>query len=213
VDNEDFQWSRIKADDSTLPKEVEEKIKEAKRASKLGKFELSKGIWEEIAETALETGNNELSIRTRLEIALAEVQDDFQNLDKSLKTANDCLVESKKINLSNQVGRILQLLGEFHRLNRDTEKAKGFMKASLEFSKSSKDKNSEAWTLLSMAMLSNESNEPIETQLDYTKKAYEIFTSLEASGEKESIEKAYDGYATCHLQRAESYGNRRLTRQ
>lgn len=197
-------------DDSTLPEEVKEKIEEAKIAQRLGKHELSTGIWNEVGKTALEANNQELSIRIRLEIALLQVQDDLANLGNALKIAEECLVESKKIKLGNQVGRILQLLGEFHRLNRDTDKAKGFMKASLEFSKARKDKNSEAWTLLSMAMLSKESKEPVATQLDYTRKAYDLFTSLHATGEKKAIEQANDGYATCHLQRAESYGYERF---
>ena len=147
-DAEDILWSNNKLDDSTLPKDVEEKIKEAKKANRLGKYELSTKIWNEIVERATNEKNQKLSIRGRLELAELEIKEDSIELENALKIANDCLAESKTINLGNQLGQILQHLGEIHRLKGNTDQARGFMNASLEFSKSNNDKSLEGWTLM-----------------------------------------------------------------
>ncbi len=208
-DAEDLLWSNNKSDDSILPKEVEEKIKEAQEANRKGKYELSKEIWNKIGETAHETKNQKLSIRVRLELAYIEASEGSNDLDNALKIANECLIESKKTNLGNQVVRILQLLGEVHRFKGNTDKARGFLNAALEYSKSTNDQCSEGWAWIALAMLSNQNKEAFEVQFNYTKEAYDTFTKLLVSGKEDASVEANAGYGFCHLVRAKIYGYRK----
>ncbi len=203
---EDILWLNNKLEDLALPKEIEEQIELAKQASQNGRYDFAKEIWNKIAEVA---PNQKLLIRVRLELAQIEVTEDSYDLDKALEIANECLNESKKVNLGNQVGRILQILGEIHRLKGNIDQARGFLNAAFEFSISRKDKNFEGWALLALGMLSNQNQEPFNIQFGFTQKAYDAFTSLFVSDEKGASEKANSGFAMCHLLRAQFHSYER----
>jgi len=203
---DDSLKSNSDKDDYNLSMDVNVKIKEAQKAYRIGKYELAKEIWNNIFESASKTNNQKLLIRVRLELAQIEVTDDSHNLDNALKIANDCLVESKKINLGSQVGHVLQLLGEIHRLSGNSDQARGFLNASFEFAKSINNKYLEGWALLALGMLSNQNKESFKAQFNFTKQAYDCFTNLLVSGEEDSTEKANSGYAFCHIVRATLYG-------
>lgn len=193
--------------DLTLSDELKEKIRRAKAANRKGNYGLSSKIWKSISIAALKENNKKLSIRAKLEMAVADVENGNYDLEDSLKIANECLEESKGVDLGNQKGKIIQILGEFHRIIRNIDQARGFQNAALEYAKENGDLASEGWIYLSMSMLSELNKEPIEEQLKLIQQAYDSFTNLQVSSEdKDTEEETISGYAACHMTRASHYG-------
>ncbi|HSA43004.1 MAG TPA: hypothetical protein P5112_04925 [Bacteroidales bacterium] len=192
--------------DSIIPDEIKDKIELARKATRKGNFTQSTRIWKTIRDFSLNTDDKKLTIRANLEIALSMVRDDRHDLENPLKIANDCLNESKKVNLGNQKGRVLQILGEIHRLKGNIDQARGFQNASIEYSKEKGEKDIEAWTYLSMSLLSKSIKEPIDIQLGYVKQAYDAFTNLQITSKDNNNENTISGYAACHTLRADIFG-------
>jgi tetratricopeptide (TPR) repeat protein len=148
-------------------------------------------------------------VRFKLEYAMNIVRDDVFNLDEPLEIANDCLEKAKNNYIGDELSRTLQILGELHRLNRDRDKANGFINASLENSKLKEDFNTEAWANLSLCNLKKEEKCSEQELLKIIDVSYGLFIKEQLSNTKNSKQNSLDGFANCHLMRAEIYRRNR----
>lgn len=193
-------------DSTASNNEYNEQIADAKKADRLGRYEEAKAIWKDLSLTASRTENKKLLIQARLEIAHIEMSEDTFDVDNALNLAKECLEDSKTIDLGEDVGRIYQLIGEIHRFKGNLDQAAAFIRRSLEFALTTKDKHAEGWAYFALAMISNESKEPIELQFEHITNAFNAFTDLELSDKKNSAELANQGYALCYMLRGKFYG-------
>ena len=187
-----------------LPPEIRDRMERARVARRRRDFPLAQQLWDEIQATAGQSNDPRISVRARIEKAHLQLQDEGDP-DEALKTIEECLAESKRIDLGKQRSRVLQLLGEVHRIKGNADQARGFLGTARECARAEGDKCDEAWALLALAAVDYKRGESSDTdsRLDLIRQAYNCFSTLYAAGDDDSRRLALDGFAACHSWRGE----------
>jgi len=186
-------------------------MENARVARRRRDYQLARQLWDEIQAMAGQSNNPTVSVRARLERAHLQLQDEGDP-DEALKTIEECLNESKRVDLGKQHARVLQLLGEVHRIRGNADQARGFLNRARECARAQGDKCDEAWALLALAAVDYKRGESSDTEsrLDLVRQAYDCFSAVYADGDDDNRRLARDGFAACHSWRAEVLDHLRL---
>jgi tetratricopeptide (TPR) repeat protein len=185
--------------------ELNEKIARARAANRRHDVASSLAAWQEVRAQALQEGNAAEAVLAKLQTALVAAQSE-RDLPSALAIAEECLQEART---GPQVhrARILQLIGEIHRNNGDSGKAKAALTLALDYATASGSKVDVGFALISLAALEI----PERKRDDYSKALAAIDTAdaalsaLYAEGDEEQRRDARDGLAQCHCFRADVF--------
>lgn len=196
---------------SPRPPLLESKIDNARSAVRKHDDENAICLWEDVRKRAEEVDDKPAEIRARLETALLKMRNG-ERLDDVLSVLDRCIQDASAIELGHDRPRLLQLLGEAHRLKGNFDRARGFITSALEHSRSLGQKLDEGWALLALSALEKEigRQEASETELELIKKAYDCFSSVYVTGNQEKQRLAKEGFAACHSWRAAIFDHARL---
>lgn len=188
-------------------------LKEAKKVARLASHrhdaDSALVLWEQVQKQATTEGNKTEELGARLETVLVLVQDE-PNSAEALKLADACLQDATVVDLGRDQCRLLQIIGEIHRIRGNRDQARGFVTRALEHGRRIGSLGDEGYALLSLSALEEsragigESNRALEL-IDL---AYNAFSSLYAVGDVEMQATAKDGFAQCHRWRAELFDHR-----
>ncbi len=182
---------------------LKKKKKQARAASRKHNVDSAVRLWKNVQTLAAKEANKAESISARMEIILATLQNE-RNLDQSLSLAEECLQEARSVDLGDDRCRLLQLIGEIHRLNGNIDQARGFAESALELARKIGSQRDEGFALLSLSALErNRQSKNDNKALELIARAYNTFSALYAEGDEEGQRRAKDGFAQCHCWRAE----------
>jgi tetratricopeptide (TPR) repeat protein len=112
--------------------------------------------------------------------------------------------EARSVDLGDDRCRLLQLIGEIHRLKGNKDQARGFAESALEQARKIGSQGDEGFALLSLSALERDrQSENNDKALELIARAYNAFSALYAKGDEEGQRRAKDGFAQCHCWRAE----------
>ena len=187
------------------------KIEQARLAGRRHDEEGAIRLWEEVRKQAESEDNKATQIRAQLESSVLQLRGGA-DLDEIVSILDKCIQEAQLVDLGDDRTRLLQLLGEAHRLKRDFDKARGFLTSALEHSRSIGHKLDEGWAFLALSALENskERRTVSEPALDLIQRAYDCFTSVYVSGDAEKQRVAKEGFANCHAWRAAIFDHIRI---
>jgi hypothetical protein len=131
---------------------LKRKKKQARAASRKQNVDSALRLWGEVRKQAEKEGNKTEEISARLETALVLARNE-RNPDEALKLADACLLDAKTIDLGDKRSPVLQLIGEFHRINGNNDQARGFVTSALEYARMTGSKADEGFALLSLSAL------------------------------------------------------------
>jgi tetratricopeptide (TPR) repeat protein len=159
------------------------------------------------SDSKLKEGNKVEELNASLQVLLTVLRDE-RNLAEALKLADNCLQEATSVELGADRSRMLQLVGEVHRIKGNRDQARGFLISALEHARSATSPLDEGFTLLSLSGLEKPERGPGNSAkaLELVDLAYNAFSVAYASGDKEQQESAKDGFAQCHTWKAEICG-------
>jgi tetratricopeptide (TPR) repeat protein len=191
--------------------ELKSKIEAARQAGRKHDEEGGLRLWEEVLKQAETENNKPAQIRAQLETAVLQLRGG-SDLDEIVSILDKCIQEAQSVDLGDDRTRLLQLLGEAHRLKRDFDKARGFLASALEHSRSLGHKLDEGWAFLALSALENSKERRMvsATALDLIQKAYDCFASVYVSGDAEKQRAAKEGFANCHSWRATVFDHIRI---
>jgi len=182
---------------------LKKKKKQARAASRKHNVDSAVRLWKNVQTLAEREANEAESICARMEIMLTTLQNE-RNLDKPLSLAEECLQEARSVDLGDDRCRLLQLIGEIHRLKGNKDQARGFAERALEQARKIGAQGDEGFALLSLSALERDrQSENNDKALELIARAYNAFSALYASGDEEGRRRAKDGFAQCHCWRAE----------
>jgi tetratricopeptide (TPR) repeat protein len=182
---------------------LKKKKKQARAASRKHNVDSAARLWKNVQTLAEKEANKAESICARIEIIVATLQNE-RNLDQPLSLAEECLQEARSVDLGDDRCRLLQLIGEIHRLKGNKDQARGFAESALEQAKKIGSQRDEGFALLSLSALErSRQSENNDKALELIARAYSAFSALYAKGDEEGQRRAKDGFAQCHCWRAE----------
>ena len=190
---------------------LKSRIEEARSATGKHDEENAIHLWGEVRKLAEEEGNTAAEICARLDISRLRLRGG-SDLDDVLASLDGCIQDAESVDLGNERSRLLQLLGEAHRLRGDFDKARGFVTSALEHSRFLGSKLDEGYALLALSALEKTKGERAVSAvaLNLIQEAYDCFSSVYLSGNQEKQHKAILGFAQCHSWRAAVFGKLRL---
>jgi len=203
--------NRPDAESSTvISSYLEAKIEAARRAGRRHDYETALSAWDDVRKCALEEGDNAVAIKARLETTFLELQNGG-DLDDVLSSLNQCTQEASNIDIGNDRFRLLQLLGEAHRLKGNIDQSRGFLTSALEQSRLTERELDEGWALLGLSALEITVNKDKETAsakvLKVIDDAYNRFSSAFSKGKVKEQQSAQQGFALCHCWRGKLIGS------
>lgn len=191
---------------------LKSKTEEARRAARMHDDESAIRLWEEVRRLAEEAEDSAKEIGARLDACFLRLRSGSE-LGDVLAVLDSCIRDAKTVELGEDRARLLQLLGEAHRIKGNPDLARGFITSALEQSRLSGHKGDEGWALLALSALEKEREFPADSQskaLDLIRQACDCFSALYASGDAEKQRAAQEGFAACHSWRAEILGHAQL---
>ena len=191
-------------------KVLADKIKQATAMSKRQDSNSALRLWNDVQIQAASEGNRADEICARLRGALILVQDE-EHQEDAKRIAEACFRDVETASLGSHRSRILQLIGEIHRVKGDTDQARGFLTSALKYAQSSGSSIDEGFALLSLSAL-EKSDQVRGTEgkaVELVDRAYKAFSSAYAAGDNKDRECAQEGYAQCHFWKAELLGTSR----
>lgn len=190
---------------------LESLVEAARRATRKHDEENAVRLWDEVRKQANKHSDRASEIRAQLEVALLHLRSGA-DLDDVLSVLDQCIKDAKSIDLGEQRSRLLQLLGEAHRLKGNFDQARGFITSALEHGRSLGDNLDQGWALLALSALEKEKEgRAVSTHaLDLIHRAYDCFSAVYVSGDEEKQRAAKQGFANCHTWRAMVFGHFRL---
>jgi tetratricopeptide (TPR) repeat protein len=133
------------------------------------------------------------------------------DLDEVLSDLNRCIAAASTVDLGRERSRMLQLLGEAHRVQRNWDQARGALNKALELARSGDRSDDEGWALLSLAVLEHDRGDKKSgTESALIEKAYDCFSAAYATGEEALVLSARQGFANCHISRAMALDHHRF---
>jgi tetratricopeptide (TPR) repeat protein len=173
--------------ESPISPDIKDRMERARIARRRHDFPLAKKFWNEIEAMAGQSNDPAISFRARLEKARLQLEDEG-DADEALKTIEACLEESKRINVGKQRARLLQLLGEIHRIKGNVDQARGFLNSARASAHEQRDKCDEAWALLALAAVDYRRGESssVEYRLDLIRQAYDCFSAVYVAGDDDN---------------------------
>lgn len=182
---------------------LKKKKKQARAASRKHNVDSAVRLWNDVQTLADKEGNKAEAICARMEIIVTTLQNE-RNLDQPLSLAEECLQEARSVDLGDDRCRLLQLIGEIHRLKGNKDQARGFAESALEQARKIGSQGDEGFALLSLSALERDhQSENNHKALELIARAYNAFSALYAKGDEEGQRRAKDGFAQCHCCRAE----------
>jgi tetratricopeptide (TPR) repeat protein len=185
------------------------KIKQARTASRRHNVMSATRLWTEVSAQAQAEGLTIEAIKARLQIALNQVRDG--NLDDGLGLAEACLRDASGIELGEERCRLNQMIGEIYRNKGDADQARGFLTAALTNARNLPSPGDEGFALLALSALDHSSDSASDNtrSFELINLAYDAFSQLYASGDREKQKDAQHGFAQCHSWRADILGYRK----
>ena len=198
-------------EETTLTSSLTAKIEEARCAARKHGDDKAVSLWEEVRQQAGKEGDKATEIRARLEVALLQLRGGG-DLDDVLSDLDKCIQDAESVDLGAQRSRLLQLLGEAHRLKGNLDQARGFITSALEHSRAAGNNLDEGWALLALSALekARDGRAVNARALELIQKAYDCFSSVYVSGDKEKQLAAKQGFANCHSWRAAIFDHLRI---
>ena len=198
-------------EETTLTSSLTAKIEEARCAARKHGDDKAVSLWKEVRQQAGKEGDKATEIRARLEVALLQLRGGG-DLDDVLSDLDKCIQDAESVDLGAQRSRLLQLLGEAHRLKGNLDQARGFITSALEHSRAAGNNLDEGWALLALSALekARDGRAVNARALELIQKAYDCFSSVYVSGDKEKQLAAKQGFANCHSWRAAIFDHLRI---
>jgi tetratricopeptide (TPR) repeat protein len=174
---------------------LKEKKERARKESRKENRETAVPLWNEVREQAIREENKTEEIRARIEILLAIARD---NPVEALAKIDECLEETRKSDIGEDKVRLLQLIGEVHRISGHQEQARGFIMCALESARDFRLRAVEGTALLSLALLEAADGDSTKA-VGLVGRAFQAFAAQLATGDPKTKESAKDGHAQCHF--------------
>lgn len=182
---------------------LKSKVEDALRATRRHDEANAIRLWSEVRSQAADERNEFVEIQARLETSLIALRS-CGDSDAALSELDNCVRAVQAVDMGGGRPRLLQLLGEAHRLRGNLDQARGFISRALEHSRGAMQKCDEGWALLALSALA--ATTPVTdapcAALDLIDQAYDCFTAHYTSGDADRQRKARHGFAECHLSRA-----------
>lgn len=185
---------------------LKEKMSQARAASRKQDVDSALRMWSEVRKQAEEEGYKAEEIRARLETVVLLARSE-RNPNEALQLADECLRDANTADLGEDRSRLLQIIGEVHRIKGNKDQARGFIVEALEHARTVGSRVDEGFALLSLSAM----EKPRKATEDNTKAlkcidlAYDAFSALYATGDDEKRKSAKEGYAVCHCCKAEIF--------
>ncbi len=182
--------------------ELKELTKQALRARRRHREGEALRLWDEVRQRANDASLDSLAVTAELESLFVRMQHGT-DLDEVLSDLDRCISAASRVTLGHERTRMLQLLGEAHRVKRNWDQARGVLNKALELARSGDRRDDEGWALLSLAVLEHDrGDKKSSTEPVLIEKAYDCFSAAYASGEEDMVLSAHQGFANCHFSRA-----------
>jgi len=190
--------------------ELERLIEAAKEAARRREDDKALTLWEDARTAAVGERNRPEEILARLEIAFLELKTGG-DVEEMLQSLNDCLVEAETVDIGDERGRLLQLLGEAHRNKGNYDQARGILNKALPEARQRQDHLDEGSALLALSAVEREcTKEKVSPRvLELIQQAYNSFTAGFTDGSAKKRRAAQEGYVMCHTWRADVFGHHR----
>jgi tetratricopeptide (TPR) repeat protein len=177
-------------------------MSQAKRASRRHREVEALRLWSEVRQRAEEAKLGSIVVTADLEMVFVRMQHGA-DLDEVLSDLDRSIAAAATIALGHERTRMLQLLGEAHRVKRNWDQARGTLNRALELARSGGRPDDEGWALLALSVLEHDQNSKKSgSGTGLIDKAYDCFAAAYASGDAEMLSSARQGFANCHFSRA-----------
>jgi tetratricopeptide (TPR) repeat protein len=177
-------------------------MSEAKRACRRHNEAEALRLWGEVRQRAHDAKLDEIVVTADLETVFVRLQHGA-DIDEVLSDLDRCIAAAATVALGHERTRMLQLLGEAHRIKRNWDQARGTLTKALELARSSGRPDDEGWALLALSVVEHDrSREKNGSGTDLINKAYDCFAAAYATGDKDMLTSSRQGFANCHFSRA-----------
>jgi tetratricopeptide (TPR) repeat protein len=184
--------------------------KEARRAGRRRKKDQALRLWSEVGQRAKEANLESEVLKADLEAVFVRMQHGA-DLHEVLFELDRCIAAAATVDLGDERTRMLQLLGEAHRIKRNWDLARGAINKALEFARAGDRPDDEGWALLSLAVLEHDRGDGDSgRERTLIERAYDCFSAAYATGKKDLVHSARQGFANCHFSRAKALDHQRF---
>ncbi len=189
---------------------LEDLISQARRACRRRSEVEALRLWSEVRQGAQHAKLDATVVTADLEMAFVRMQHGA-DLDEVLSDLDRCIAEAASVALGHERTRMLQLLGEAHRVKRNWDQARGTLNKALELARSAGRPDDEGWALLALAVLEHDrGGKKSGSEAGLIDKAYDCFAAAYATGDKDMLVSARQGFANCHFSRAKILDHHRF---
>lgn len=163
-------------------------------------------LWTDVQKQAETEGNKVEELGAKLERVRILLQDD-RNSEEVLGLADACLQDAKALEHGGDQCRLLQIVGEVHRIRGNSDQARGFLSKALEHARRTASHTDEGYALLALSAVEESRTKHGETSrvLEMIDLAFNAFSSLYSDGHIDTQESAREGFAQCHSWRAKVF--------
>ena len=194
------------ADADAVRTELKDLTKQARRATRLHREGDALRLWNDIRQRAAKANLEAAAVTAAFEGVFVRMQHG-SNLDEVLVDLDKCVSAASRVALGDERARMLQLLGEAHRIKRNWDQARGTLTKAQELARLSGRQDDEGWALLAMAALERDRGDrKTSAEHGLIERAYDCFSAAYVSGVEDQIHSARQGFANCHLLRAKRLG-------
>jgi len=182
--------------------ELFELKKQARRAGRRHQENEALRLWGEVRQRAKDAHLESEVVSADLEAVFVRMRHGA-DLDEVLSDLDRCIAAGATVDLGYERTRMLQLLGEAHRIKRNWDQARGAINKALEIARAGDRPDDEGWALLSLAVLEHDRGDKDSgTESALIEKAYDCFSAAYATGKEDLVLSARQGFASCHFSRA-----------
>jgi len=182
----------------------------ARRAARRHREAEAIELWSEVRRQAEAAKLQALVISADLELVFVRLQHGA-DLDEMVADLEQCIQAAATIPLGPERARLLQMLGEAHRLKRNWDQARGVLNKALALARSGARPDDEGWALLALSVLEQDRDGRKDTpESGLIDQAYDCFSAAYATGAEDLQQSARQGFANCHFSRAKSLDHRRF---
>lgn len=181
---------------------LKELMSQARRASRRHLEVEALRLWSEVRQLAVDAKLDAIMVTADLEMVFVRMQHGA-DLDEMLSDLDRCIAAAASVALGRERTRMLQLLGEAHRVKRNWDQAHGTLIKALELARAGGRPDDEGWALLALSVLDHDhSSKKSGSDTGLIDKAYDCFAAAYAAGDEDMQFSARQGFANCHFSRA-----------